>query len=374
MSKKIKYISFYNQLDSKINRVSALSAINKINYVLKALNEINYTVNVISPSWLTRENSSFIVFQKKSNQGKNKFIYTPSILPYNKLFNYLSIIFSWTWLLFYLIKNCKRNEKVVIYHSVWLIIPVMIAQKLLNLKIILEIEEIYSDVWRENKFYKILKPLEYKFISQCSSYILVSEMLRKKLNINTNYITLLGAYDIKENISNYSKEGVIEVVYAGGIEKTRMGAFNAVKLIKYLPKNFRLNILGYGSEKDIKELLELINLENQHLTNKIIFHGKKTGKDFDQIMKKFHVGLNPQNIGDYMDSAFPSKILMYLSYNLNIISSNVNSIKQSDIASEVFFYDDFNDVKDFNYELKKNLIIKDLHKKFLTKLNSILND
>ncbi len=376
MKSKIKYISFYNHVDSEFNRASALSAVNKINYVIDTLNELDYDVELISPSWLTKDNNVNYVKYIKENIGRNLFVYTPSFRPVNKFFSTFNVILSILWLILYLIFNCKKNEKVIVYHSPLLIIPISIVKKIKGLDIILEIEEIYHEVWSNNKQFRFFKEIEYSFLQKTKKAIVASDNIQNKLNLDDlNTIKLYGAYRVNNHKTkdNYNNN-IIEVVYAGGIEKTRSGAFNSIELISFLPSNYRLNILGYGSEDCIDELLQKIDLYNEKLDNKIIFHGTLHGNDLINFLNKCHIGLNPQNLGDYMDSAFPSKILTYISNGLNVISSDIEVIRKSQISDYIFFYQNMEDVSSFQYKNYDYNIVKVLHMNFLNHLKLLLND
>src|SRR5690606_19277759 len=128
--KKIKYISFYNHLNSDFNRVSALSAVNKINYIVETLNELNYEVEIVSPSWLTSNNNVNFVGSRKNKIGRNTYVYSPSLKPIMKVCSIINIILTASWLVGYLMINCKKNEKLIVYHSPLLLIPILVVSKL----------------------------------------------------------------------------------------------------------------------------------------------------------------------------------------------------------------------------------------------------
>ena len=49
--RELKYIGFYS-FDE--NRGSSLAAVNKMNYIIDVLNNNNISVNIVSPSWTTK--------------------------------------------------------------------------------------------------------------------------------------------------------------------------------------------------------------------------------------------------------------------------------------------------------------------------------
>ena len=368
--KIIKYIGFYNHHDSPTKRISHLSSVNKMNYVVECLNESGYQVEIISPSWITHDNNKFFVSSETKKIHQNKFRYAPSVK--GKFgFQYLSIFISAMWLFFYLIFNTKKDEKIIVYHSLWLSAPVYYAQKIKRFQIVLEIEEIYGDIWN---FKKILVRYEKRIIAISAAYLLASDLLKEKLDSRKNSILLYGAYAIKNQLElpiNTAKTSV-DVVYAGGIEKVRAGAFISVDIIERLPENYFLHILGFGSDEDVNELKAKI--ENSIAKERIKFHGSLKGEAFTDFLSKCDVGLNPQIVGKYMDSAFPSKILTYLNAGLNVISSKVESIYRSEISKNIFFYDELDDVKNFEVKAIDRDLIKNLHHSFKQNLKAILND
>ena len=54
--KNIKYIGFYDLLDSKCKRSGSLVAINKMNYIANSISNLGVNVSIISPAWILEEN------------------------------------------------------------------------------------------------------------------------------------------------------------------------------------------------------------------------------------------------------------------------------------------------------------------------------
>lgn len=367
---RIKYIGFYNHNSSKINRTCALSAVNKMDYVISSLNEIGYGVDIISPSWLNNNENRFFKGGETKTLNKNKYIYCPSFNSRTKVLNYITILLSWIWLFFYLLFNTKKGEKIIIYHSLWISIPLYYIKKIKKIHFVLEIEEIYSEIW---KFPKLLVNYENKIINNSDSYIIASDLLKNKLSQSKEKVILYGAYKVnhdKEIYSSFDDRTYIHLVYAGGIERIRRGAFISIDILEYLPDNYFLNIVGFGEDKDINCLKECIN--SSSVKNRIKFHGEMKGKEFLTFLNQCDVGLNPQLIGNYMDTAFPSKILTYLSAGLNVISSKVDSIYCSKLKDEIFFYDKIEDVVNFKIHKVDSLVVSNLHKKFKKELSNII--
>lgn len=69
----------------------------------------------------------------------------------------MRIIWSWTWLFFYLVFNVKRGEKIIAYHSLMIDFPLYCAKRIKGFKLILEIEEEYCVVIKQPFFFEWLE-------------------------------------------------------------------------------------------------------------------------------------------------------------------------------------------------------------------------
>src|SRR5699024_3188904 len=186
---KIKYVGFYDIEGSNSGRTSSLAAIKKMDYVIDVLTRLDYNVEIISPSWINDSKCSneFKTTNVEIN-NKTNIIYCPSWISKNKFTKLIKVIFSILWLFFYLLKNKKKNEKILVYHSQLLTYPIMLSKFIKKFEVILEIEEIYGLVWKEKK--QFLK-METKLINVADKYILVSEELKRFLKLKNKENVIL---------------------------------------------------------------------------------------------------------------------------------------------------------------------------------------
>ncbi|WP_338655189.1 glycosyltransferase [Sporosarcina psychrophila] len=329
----IKYIGFYDVENSRGKRVSNLAGINKMNYIVKIMNRAGYKVELICPSWMSKK--SEISFEKKKIIKFNEMssiVFCPSWKTKLKITSLFKIIFSLSWLFFYLILHTKKNEKVFVYHVPWLSFPIRMAKKIKKFKLILEVEEIYSEVWEESvRFAKT----EHKIIKEADAYIFVSNVLEKMVNVcEKPNLILYGDYqEIKSTTFFNEKCKIINLVYAGSIDYKKGGAHKAVEIMNFLPDGYNLNIIGHGSEKATSELRELIADLNKSRQKEIcVFDGTLHGKDYSNYLLKCDIALNPQKQGDYMNTAFPSKVISYMAHSLRVVSTDLKSINNSKIS------------------------------------------
>jgi hypothetical protein len=91
----------------------------------------------------------------------------------------------------------------------------------------------------------------------------------------------------------------------------------------------------------VADLIVRIEETNKTSECKVCFEGKKSGEEYVAFMQSCHIGLNPQKAGsDYMDNAFPSKVLNYLGLGLDVVTSRLKCIELSPIDGIVSYIED----------------------------------
>lgn len=125
------------------------------------------------------------------------------------------------------------------------------------------------------------------------------------------------------------------------IDDTKGGAYNAAKCAELLPENFIVHILGTGNKKDLDKLIGIIdNVNKEKKRNACEYHGVLIGEDYSNFLFNCQIALNPQIEGEYMNTAFPSKVISYLSHNLRVVSTRINSIEKSKLSYFITFSED----------------------------------
>lgn len=383
MSKKeIIYLGFYSPINFMWKRVFSLAAVNKMNYISSVLVKNGYEVQIISPSWMDSE-SNQIFEPKKVIQIDNNIqaVMCPSWKTSSKKMRNVKILFTLVWIFLYLLVHTRKNKAVIVYHVPWLSIPVRLAKMIRGFKLILEVEEIYSLVWKGgSKFQKT----EMRLINSADRYIFVSENLRNIVNkMDKKSLILYGSYTAHNQSKSEIHNQNIKLIYAGSIDKTKGGALRSVEVMRYLGNNYELIILGHGSKAEISSLenaIKLLNHEKGYSAS--VYLGTKHGNEYSAILSSCDIALNPQNTGDYMDSAFPSKIISYLSHNLRVITTPLKSVEQSELAKYLTFSDDdrphsiANAVQSIDFSVLHNSIdiIEILNKNFESSMGKLTED
>ncbi|WP_422484801.1 hypothetical protein [Gudongella sp. DL1XJH-153] len=333
--KKVKYIAYYNddKINPRENRNTFLAIKNKVDYICRALNRNGYEVEIVSPCWSNNDTGYYKGRISRINEGvllRNFFTIGSKGKTMKKIKQILSSIF----LLKYLLFGIKKEDIVIVYHSISLIWPITIAKYIKKFDIILEVEEIYSDVWKGSANYE----QEVKYIKKFEKYLFASDKL-SVLFAEKPSVVIYGAYEainVEKKENNFNDE--INLVYAGSIDRVKGGAFNAIKSMRYLPNRYHLNILGFGEKTHIDEMIDLIEKLNLEMNRECCsFHGILVGDEYKKFMLNCDIGLNPQVQGEYMNSAFPSKVLSYLSHHLNVVSTAIESITISKVANQINF-------------------------------------
>jgi glycosyltransferase involved in cell wall biosynthesis len=369
MKNELLYIGFYSTNHSNKPRFSNIAAIKKMDYVADALQRAGFFVHIISPSWLIKS----ISFQKSQRLilKENILLTTaPSFSFFGKLSYKLSMLFSLSWLFCWLILNTKRRQKILLYHSPILSIPIRLAKLIVGFNLTIEIGEIYGDVWEISN---IQKKWEMQLLNCADNFIPCSETLAEILGPRSKII-LYGDYKFKTIKNSIHNSSIVNVVYAGSVDQKKNGAFISINCAKYLPSNYIVHIAGYGNENDISKLcLEIRNMNKMLKREACIFHGLLDEKELFNLFSNCSIAVNPQVAGEYMKTAFPSKVLVYLTYGLSVISTKVKSIESSRLSVLIRFIES-DDPEILAHEITKpitnkaclaNEILDDLDQQFL---------
>ncbi len=354
---EIKYIGFYDLPTECIKRVADLSAINKMDYICDALINRGFQIHIVSPSWF-HDGASDQPYSSKQTIVMNpskRITFCPSWGTSKKLARIIKIIFSLIWLFCWLLMNAKRNEKILMYHTPWLSVPIRWAKHIIRFRLILEVEEIYADIVVTRPYFKTL---EIKLINSADSYIFSTDLLNDTLNNNIKpCVIVYGGYKYYNKQTKPPDDGKIYLLYAGMIETQRLGAFNALEACKYLSEKYVLNILGFGEtaklQKRISELAQITSC-------KVSYDGIKSGEKFINYCQQHHIGLSTQSLsGANLESSFPSKILAYLGTGLRVVSGKVECVKRSAVNSLMTYYE-----KDTPEDIAKAIMSIDLNSEY----------
>ena len=333
-NQRIKYFSYYGCNDSTCKRDNSPAADSKIDYIISVLNRCGYAVDHISnaPSACNHFIPGYVV-----KSGINTLRYFASFGKGNLFLNKLNNIFMRIQFLFWCFFNIKKKEQVIVYHSLGYDATFIWLFRLKQVRIIGEIEEIYQDVHEQRKSLSIN---EYKFIDVCTKYIFPTSLMNEKLNKYKEKpsVVVHGIYDVESNVESKFNDGKVHVVYGGTLDPKKGGAYATVAAANFLPNNYHVHICGFG---DSTQILRKIADVKQISKATVTFDGEFKGDDYKHFIQKCHIGLSTQDpTAAFNATSFPSKILVYLSNGLRVVSIRIPVVEQSAIADCLCFYDE----------------------------------
>lgn len=377
MNKEILYIGFYDiEGNSSENRLQPIAAIDKMNYICGVLGRLGYRVTIVSPS---RTRNKKYYGGKQININENLVLKLFPTLPWgNKLQKLLSIIFGDFLLFFYLLINAKKSDNVLCYHSLELRSVVTLARRIKGFRLILEVEEIYQDVKEYSVFTKRLEYITFKSVDK---FIFPTELLNKKLNhFNKEYSLIYGTYQVESDRGCKRMDGKIHVVYAGTFDPQK-GVSAAITSAIYLPEQYCLHIIGFGTEEQKNQVQELISEIKRKSRCTVSYDGLLRGEEYVKFLQNCDIGLSTQfPDASFNNTSFPSKILSYMANGLRVVSVRINAIEMSAIGNSVYFYDEQDPEEianaimsiDFDTPYDGKKIIEKLDTKFMRSLNELL--
>lgn len=331
----VKYIGYY---DTKPNRRSmSVAATNKMDYIARALNDIGESVEIIACGTTANENIPKCC-EKLYEKTTIKFFKTHK-LSKHKLIRIFQHICRNITLFSYLLKNTKKDEKVMVYHSLGLMRCVYFAKKLKKFNMILEVEEIYNDVAKKSN---ASVKTERKFIACADSYIFPTGLLNEKLNKSGKpYVLIHGTYQVEKDRKASFNDDKIHVVYAGTFDPHKGGAEATLTAAGTLSLNYTVHICGFGSPKDTEELKAKIDEINKNSKAKVVFEGLLTGENYISFLQKCDIGLSTQNPdAEFNATSFPSKILSYMANGLRVVTVKIPAVFESKIGKNVYYYEE----------------------------------
>lgn len=372
MADKIYYLIHF---DNKKNRNVTPSAITKGKYVASALASCSSEVEIVSLAYPTKDSQDEVYYQVSENVICHLF---KGKYSNNRIIRYIDHKLYDKKIRKYLKQNVKKEDIIVVYHSLANMKLVKYIKKNVTDKIVYEVEEIYGDVINDEK----AKIKELKAFKNASSYIFSNDYLNTIINTKQlPYVTCYGTYEIPTLYKESFNDNLIHCLYAGTLAQNK-GALNAINVAKYLPNNYLIHILGFGSEKDIADIKNAVNeVNNSYGTTKVIYEGLKLNEEYLKFIQKCQIGLCTQNIdAAFNTTSFPSKILSYMSNGLEVVGVNIAAIKNSKVGQYIQFYNVPDEKEIANVILNINLnaksnnvdVVKELDKEFKEDLKAML--
>ncbi len=377
MEKRIKYFTYYGDSDRKAIRENSPAADRKTDYIIDALNRCGYSVDIISHSSVTTPGFYFKGRTKKERFNTFRFFgcFGKSKIKVLEVLGWCFLDAKFfLWCLFHL----KKEEQIIVYHSLGYDSAFIKLARLKKLRIIGEIEEIYQDVHQPGA---TRAKNEYQFIEICDKYLFPNAILNERLNNNNRpYLVCHGIYKANEKVSEKYCDGKIHLLYSGTFDSVKGGAVASVRMAEYLPKNYHLHITGFGDETAV--LLEMKRMKAVAKCE-MTYHGYLDNEAFVKLMQSCSIGLCTQDPTSLLNlTSFPSKILNYIVNGLVVLSGRNRAIEESSISDVIYYYEDQSPkamvdavllIDDIDPDKGKKRL-KELDKGFIKSLRSLLDE
>lgn len=375
----LHYLVHYCLEEHKEERSCSIAGATKAEYIMQTIESCGRKLNVISASENISEKN---LYGNQIEISDNiKLQYLPSLKRGNKLKNLISHLLFRFRLLRIILSDVKSNDIMIVYHSVSFIRLLSLIKKVKKFKLILEVEEIYGDVKQNNKISKREVAFAEKY---ADAFIFSTQLLEERISVTNRPVALShGAYRVKENHNIVKKDEIIHIVYAGTSNPQKGGLNAAIDAAQYLDSRYHLHILTFGSDEILEKMKERIKYIEKNTSAKITFDGALYGNEYECFLQKCDIGLSTQNLNaSCNDSSFPSKILVYMSNGLRVVSVKIPAIETSLVSDYMYFYDEQNPeaiaeaIKNIKFDDMYNgrEIIRGLDENFRDSISTLINN
>ncbi len=373
----VYYIGYYTSEENPQNRNSVPAGLTKMRYIAGAMENAGIQYEIVSCA-VTKNQTSFPSY--KENVSDSAFCkYFRTYGRKNIVTKLLDLIFIKIQLLFYLFKNVKKNDNVLVYHSVYYPDIISVVRFFKKCKVVLEVEEIYSNVTRRKNDRKREK---FAF-RHADSFVFPTKLLNDECNPDGKpYFLIHGTYKVEPPISCGFNDDKIHVVYAGTFDTRKGGAAAAVDSAIYLDDKYHLHILGFGTEEDTRMIKERINRVSETCKSVVTYDGCLTGMDYIKFIQSCHIGLSTQNPNaSFNSTSYPSKILSYMANGLRVVTVRIPVVETSAVGEYMYYYDEQTPESiaeaiqkiDLNSSYNSREIINELGKGFEKNLKGMFN-
>lgn len=344
--KKVYYLGYYGDPSPQSNRKTTPAADTKMAYIIESLKKIGYDVEVLS--FCADEDRK--VFLKKRNGYKIVRNNIPVVFfdNYTSKYRILRVIGRWlSWIKIkkYLKLHCMNNDcNILIYHSLGLLKVLNFFNKKKK-PFILEMEEIYADVMEKRR----IRIKEINVAQKAAGYIFPTQLLGEIINPNGKpEVIIYGTYGVEQdrqcNIFNQNLQidsnRIIHCVYAGTLDPRKGGAEAAVKATEFLPEDYHVHILGFGTKTDVQNIKKQIEEIAERSKAKISYDGVLSGEEYIRFIQSCDIGLSTQNPNAVFNgTSFPSKILSYMANGVQVVSIRIPVVERSAVGRYIHYYD-----------------------------------
>ena len=383
MAEKVFYLARYARTENgELVNDGSLAATRKSDYIAQSIAKCGYEVEIVS---VIRSRQKFRgISRKKTIKLSENVTLTesPSMGETgNPVLAKIRNIYSKAWLLLFMLGNIKKDDTVVIYHDYVYAPQILLAYRIKKFRAILEIEDIYQKVWdisgkdveRENRMLET-------FNNDC---IVASDTIKSELGISNATVAYGNYKTYKGDIRKKGHGDKIKVICTGSIDRARGIGLMAAEVADKLDDKYKVLISGPITDDCREEFLNrIVEVNNSAGYEKCRYLGILNDEDYEELLLDADIALNPQKQGDFDKYVFPSKILTYLGYNLDVVTTPGESIVKSKVKEVLSvtkgyttqnIVDEIEQVK-FNRTRDYREYLTDMNNKFMNNLACLLEN
>ena len=332
----IYYVAFYTPEEERENRISNYACEDKVDYICDVLGSLGENVTILSNAKSVKK----IQKRKVIIKNDNKKIVLFSCLPKTNIFVHAIDAFwgclqLWAYLLFHV----KKDDIVIVYHSLGYRRLIDFARVLNRFKYILEVEELYQYIDEANNY----KKKEGNIFKKPNGFIFSNDIIKERINKhNKPSVVINGIYKNSPRLFDgpLNTKDCIRVVYAGSLSKQK-GVDYVIKSAEFLGEEFEIRIIGFGTDNDLSRIREVIDSTRKKTKASLSYDGVLKGNEYNGYLQKCRIGVCIQDPSDEFNLyEFPSKIFSYLSNGLSVVVNRLQQIERSQIRSFVTVSED----------------------------------
>lgn len=331
----IHYIGEYYNANADRHLSYSPAGISKMDYMIDVLSGYNDSLSIFSTS---RTLETGYYKKKVYREDNRKYIYRSTFFAKNKLIRRIERWYAITQLIKYILFTVKKGDCVIAYHERYYQPWLSLTRKIKDYNLIYEVEELYTVAANLSQ-----KTINKEKNNLCAdSYVFSTESLSGIVDKQKKpYVISHGTYKLPPMYNKCFDDDKIHIIYAGTFDRTKGGAEIAINSAYYLSEQYHLHICGFGNDSEIEFVKNLVDEVSGKTKCKITFDGKKIGEEYLEFLQSCQIGLSTQKPeGDYNNTSFPSKILVYLANGLQVITVKIPVIEASKVGNAVYYYND----------------------------------
>lgn len=379
MGLTIQYLGYYDTDDNADQQRNYVrSATTKMDYIAGKLEELGIEVHIVSMAGTKLKRG---VPRKTFKASPRRTITLfPSLGYGGSLKRRFARYFMERHMRKYL-DGLGPSDIVLAYHSLGYADLIKAEKQKRNFKLILEVEEFYSDVTGREKDAQT----ESEIFAVSDAYLCSSELLAERFGQSgRSCIVCSGIYQMAPIVAPKHDDGKTHVVYAGTLDSRKGGAAAAAAAGALLDASFHVHILGFGREDEVQAIESAVTRANEHsMGAKITYDGYKSGVEFTSFIQSCDIGLCPQDPdAKFNTTSFPSKVFMYLSNGLPVVSVDLPVFRRDDLR-DVLFLSDGNKPEALAQTIRTaseskatdpSMVMKSLDEEFGSDLNELIKE